>query len=151
MTEDRVSKALRHLWWDTGVTVPPHHLGRGQHLWPLLRSSQSGRTHHSVTGGKYRGRMVRLQLSLGYFTCSHREALIWSSPLWWEEEATMSAVLPLSQTAGVWPPSVALGCGGPCPCLSSLQDNSRATKMWPIPTHAGERTREHTGESMTST
>lgn len=97
------------------------------------------------------GGMVRLQLSLGCFTCSHREALIWSSPLWWEEEVTMSAVLPLSQTAGVWPPSVALGCGGPFPCLSSLQDNSRATKMWPLPTHAGERTREHTGESMTST
>ena len=126
MTEDRVSKALRHLWWVTGVTVPPQHVGRGQRLWlwsnsTLLRSAQNECTHHSVTRREMQGGMVRLQPSLGHFTCGRREALLRSPPSWWEEkEVVMGALLHLGQTAGGWSPSVVLRCGGPCPCVSSL-------------------------------
>lgn len=54
---------------------------------------------------------------------------------------SVSALLPLRQTTGGWPPGILLGCGGPCPS----PENTTATKMWPLSTLLWEE--HHTGGS----
>lgn len=156
MTEDRVRKALRHLRWDTGVTVPPQHLGRGQCLWlrsnsALLRFAQSEGTHHSVTRGEMQGGAVRLKPSLGTSPAAAEEPCFGllhrggRKKRWrWAHSCPSAKQLVVGLQVWWWD-VVAL-----VPACPPSPENTRATKLWEKH-RAGEGTRGHTGGRMTST
>lgn len=139
------------------MAVPPQHTGRGQHLWLWSRSAHSECAHSSVTQRKMQGGMVRLQLSLGHFTHSLREALARSLPLWWVEKRMWQWV-----HSCPWAEQLVLGLQVCCWDVVALvplcpHRATRATKLCLLSTlpweehRAIERTGEDSGERMTYT
>lgn len=69
----------------------------------------------------------------------------------------MGPLLSLGQTAGGWSPSVALGLGGPSPCVSTLPGERRSHQVAALTAipweqlHTGERTRGQTDWGMRPT